>query len=63
MATMFSITSAPGTPTNVTMDASVLTNISALPWDLDSTATALSGTGGVGGLAGYKIVEATDEPF
>lgn len=64
MATIFSLASAPGTPRNVTIDASVLTNNSTLRWDFDSAAAALSGTGGVGGLAGYEIVwRATDEPF
>ncbi|EIM89360.1 peptidase M28 [Stereum hirsutum FP-91666 SS1] len=64
MATIFSLASAPGTPKNVTIDTSVLTNNSTLRWDFDSAAAALSGTGGVGGLAGYEIVwRATDEPF
>lgn len=54
LATMFSLASAPGTPKNVTVDNSVLTNNSTLRWALGEDT----------GLAGYEIVwRATDEPF
>ncbi|ETW78695.1 Metallo peptidase M28 [Heterobasidion irregulare TC 32-1] len=54
LATMFSLASAPGTPKNVTVDNSVLTNNSTLRWALGEDS----------GLAGYEILwRATDEPF
>ena len=46
LATMFSLASAPGTPKNVTVDNSVLTNNSTLRWALGEDT----------GLAGYEIV-------
>lgn len=45
-AAIWSLAQAPGTPTNVKIDASVLTNNSTLTWDLDSSSA----------VAGYEIV-------
>ena len=51
-AVIWSLAQAPGTPTGVTMDTSVLTNNSTLAWDLDMSPA----------VAGYEIVwRATDE--
>ena len=53
-AAIWSLAQAPGTPRNVTMDTSVLTNNSTLAWDLDPSPA----------VAGYEIVwRATDEPL
>jgi len=52
-AALWSLAQAPGTPKNVTIDASVLTNNSTMSWLIDPDADA-----------GYEIVwRATDEPF
>ncbi|KAI0087428.1 peptidase M28 [Irpex rosettiformis] len=53
-AAIWSLAQAPGTPTNVKIDASVLTNNSTLTWDLDSSPA----------VAEYEIVwRPTEEPF
>ena len=53
-AAIWSLAQAPGTPTNVTIDTSVLTNNSTLSWELDPSPA----------VAGYEIVwRATDEPL
>ncbi|RDB23934.1 hypothetical protein Hypma_009512 [Hypsizygus marmoreus] len=52
-AALWSLAQAPGTPKNVVLDTSVLTNNSTLRWTRDTNADA-----------GYEIVwRATDEPF
>ncbi|GLB42591.1 putative peptidase M28 family protein [Lyophyllum shimeji] len=52
-AALWSLAQAPGTPKNVTIDTSVLTNNSTLKWVADSAADG-----------GYEILwRATDEPF
>lgn len=52
-AAMWSLAQAPGSPKNVTMDTSVLTNNSTLSWEAD-----------VGSNVKYEIVwRATDVPF
>lgn len=51
-AALWSLASAPATPTNVQVDASVLTNDTTLTWDAST------------GTAGYEVVwRGTDEPF
>ena len=53
-AGLWSLAQAPGTPKNVTIDASVLTNNSTLSWAL----------GNDKGLAGYEVLwRPTDAPF
>lgn len=53
-AALWSLAKAPGTPKNVTIDASALTNNSTLSWALGSDA----------GLAGYEVLwRATIESF
>lgn len=53
-AALWSLANAPGTPKNVTIDASVLTNNSTFFWSADTT----------GEVAGYEVVwRATEEPF
>ncbi|OCH89231.1 Zn-dependent exopeptidase [Obba rivulosa] len=53
-AALWSLANAPGTPKNVTIDTSVLTNNSTLTWAMGMDE----------GLAGYEIVwRETDEPF
>jgi Zn-dependent M28 family amino/carboxypeptidase len=53
-ATLWSLASAPGTPGNVLVDVSVLTNDTTLSWDADTAAD----------LAGYEVVwRGTDEPY
>ncbi|KAI0697035.1 Zn-dependent exopeptidase [Cytidiella melzeri] len=53
-AAIWSLAQAPGTPTNVQLDTSVLTNNSTLSWDLDPSPA----------VAGYEIVwRPTEEPF
>ena len=53
-AALWSLAQAPGTPKNVTIDTSVLTNNSTLLWALGSDA----------GLAGYEVLwRPTIEPF
>ena len=53
-AALWSLAQAPGTPKNVTLDTSVLTNNSTLSWALGSDA----------GLAGYEVLwRATNVPF
>ncbi|KAH8084349.1 Zn-dependent exopeptidase [Cristinia sonorae] len=53
-AILWSLANAPGTPKNVTIDTSVLSNDSKFFWNLDET----------GEVAGYEVVwRATDEPF
>ena len=52
-AVLWSLAQAPGTPKNVTIDTSVLTNNSTLEWAVDQDQ----------GLAGYEVVwRATDAP-
>ncbi|THG95891.1 hypothetical protein EW026_g5844 [Hermanssonia centrifuga] len=53
-AALWSLAQAPGTPKNVTIDTSVLTNNSTLLWSIDTHPA----------VAGYEIVwRATDDPF
>ncbi|KAJ3487333.1 hypothetical protein NLI96_g3620 [Meripilus lineatus] len=53
-AAIWSLAQAPGTPKNVTIDTSVLTNNSTLFWQADTS----------GEVAGYEVVwRATEEPF
>lgn len=53
-AAIWSLAQAPGTPRNVTIDTSVLTNNSTLAWELDPSPA----------VAGYEVVwRATDEPL
>ncbi|OBZ67416.1 hypothetical protein A0H81_12547 [Grifola frondosa] len=53
-AALWSLAQAPGTPKNVTLDTSVLTNNSTLTWEMGTDE----------GLVGYEVVwRATDAPF
>ena len=53
-AALWSLAQAPGTPKNVTIDTSVLTNNSTFFWEADTT----------GEVAGYEVVwRATEDPF
>lgn len=57
-AALWSLAQAPGTPKNVTLDTSVLTNNSTLAWAMGGGADAEGE-----GLAGYEVLwRATDAP-